>query len=210
MVRAASGRLALVLGVVVVGCVGAPDDGQERAVGELVTSQGTVTVQARASGYRSGDEFVQPGGLDPRVDCYDQSFDFDVSYVNRSLPWGVKVTLVSAMSGVEWSPDINDVEIYDYFDWRYQEDQEISARAGWTWGGARHQWSYPGGGSFDKFHFVFEIRYPDGSVRWDNGGSGNGYYEIAVPHVACTMGWVPYETTASDFADVPVRAVPRY
>ena len=161
-----------------------------------------VRVRARTSGYRSDDN----------TNCYDTWFDTEVTYENKSLPWGVKVELVSAMQGVEWWPDdVNNTYHYEYFDWKYEETKLAPAVGAWKWGAARGQWNYVGGGSYSKLHFAFKITYPDGKVRWDNGGSSWGYYELTPPPAPCDPSWTPWvSTTPTTWTDVNAHVVQKW
>jgi hypothetical protein len=166
--------------------------------------QRSVQVRARTSGYRGADEYGSP--------CYDTGYEIEVSYKNEALPWGVSLELVSAVAGVEWWPDdVNNVYHYDYFDWKYEERAAAPSVAPWTWRAARSAAGYSGGGDLDRAHFAMRIRYADGSVRWDNGGSAWGYYEIDLPAAPCEPSWVPYQTTTpTTWLDLTPRVVAKW
>jgi len=161
-----------------------------------------MTVRARTTGYRNNDNTV----------CYDTGYEIEVDYANTSLPWGVKVELVSAMQGVEWWPDdVNNTYHYDYFDWKYQEYAAMPAAGPWLWRGARKQWNYYGGGSFSAMHFAVKITYPDGGVRWDNGGSAWGYYRVTPPPAPCDPSWTPFvDTTPTKWESVTPLVVQKW
>lgn len=57
--------------------------------------------------------------------------------------------------------------------------------------------------------YVVRITMPDGSVRWDNGGSNVGYYKVNVPDPACETSWTPWQTYDSAPADLQVFTIPQ-
>ena len=162
----------------------------------------SLTVKARTTGYRNNDNTV----------CYNTGYEVEVSYENKSLPWGVKVELVSAMQGVEWWPDdVNNTYTYDYFDWKYQEYAAAPAVGPWLWRSARKQWNYQGGGSFSAMHFAIKMTYPDGKVRWDNGGSAWGYYRAVPPPAPCDPSWTPFvDTTPTTWQSINTIVIQKW
>lgn len=186
--------------------IGAPSgDGKSDA-------SSAISVKARTSGYRSGDEFIGSDGFIPGTNCDDTRYDVEVTYENKSLPWGVSIELVSAMQGVEWSPeDVSNMPYYEYFDWKYEERKVASSSGPWQWRSARGQSTHVGGGKFSSMHFAIRITYPDGTVRWDNGGSAWGYYEVKPPTAPCEMSWTPYvSTTPADWMSVPANVIQKW
>jgi len=160
-----------------------------------------VQVKARTSGYRSDDG----------ANCYDTWYDVEVTYENTALPWGTNVELVSAMQGVEWSPDdVNNTYNYYYFDWNYEESSAAPAVGPWQWRAARQQVNFVGGGTFSALHFALKITYPDGTVRWDNGGSAWGYYEVTLLPAPCEMSWTPWVSTTPAWQPVIAHAVQKW
>jgi hypothetical protein len=161
-----------------------------------------VRVKARTSGYRSADN----------TNCYDTNYEFDVSYENHSLPWGTNVEVVSAMKGYEWWPDdVNNTYHYDYYDWKYEEWKGAQATAAWTWSALRSTANFWGGGVFENMHFVLRITYPDGTVKWDNGGSAWGYYRLGLMSAPCDPSWTPWvDTTPMFWKDMPVQVIQKW
>jgi hypothetical protein len=164
---------------------------------------GSSTVRGQQSGYRSdGTPFsCTQGG----------KVAFDVTYKNTSLPWGVKLSIWRGMAGEEWCGGCEPA--YDYFyDWSDPRDDAMTATGPWTWSGRTEAFGYAAGagGRFTELKFVVRIQMPDGSVRWDNGGSNWGYYRVFVPDPQCEASWQPWQTYDSKLQELPVVNVPRY
>ena len=175
--------------------------GSGKADGSL--SLGTSSVLGQQSGYRSDAvEFsCTPGG----------TVGFDVRYENLSLPWGVELSLWRGMAGEEWCGGC-EPPYYGTFDWSDHQVTTMTSVGPWKWAVHTESYGYGAGagGRFTEMKFVVRVRMPDGSIRWDNGGSNWGYYRVLVPDPKCEASWQPWVSYNSAMTDLPVVAVPKY
>lgn len=166
-------------------------------------SLGTSKVLGQQSGYRSdaADFSCTPGG----------TVGFDVRYENKSLPWGVKLSLWRGMAGEEWCGGCEPA-YYGTFDWSNHQVDELQPSGPWQWSVHTESYGYGAGagGRFTEMKYVVRITMPDGSVRWDNGGSNVGYYRVLVPEPKCEASWTPWQSYNSAMTDLPVTTVYRY
>jgi hypothetical protein len=171
--------------------------------GDGALSLGSSKVLGQQSGYRSnGTPF----------NCYNGgTVAFDVTYKNQSLPWGVKLSLWRGMAGEEWCGGC-EPPYYGTFDWNDHQVDAMPATGPYVWSVHTESYGYGSnaGGRFTEMKFVVRIEMPDGSIRWDNGGSNWGYYRVLVPDPQCDASWVPFQTYNSAMADLAVVAVPKY
>ena len=97
-----------------------------------------------------------------------------ISYKNTDLPWGSQVVLIHGLNG-------SDLTYGNHapLEWERQGEREFSASAPYTWEGPLTLSLHSRSSSqvFDRLAMVFKITLPDGSVRFDNGGSAMGFYE---------------------------------
>jgi len=175
--------------------------GSGKADGGL--SLGSSKVLGQQSGYRSDEAMFSctPGG----------TVGFDVTYKNQSLPWGVKVELWRGMAGEEWCGGCEPA-YYGTFDWSYHQVDTMTAIQPWVWSVHTESYGYGAGagGRFTEMKYVLRITLPDGTVRWDNGGSNVGYYRVLVPDPKCDASWAPWQTYDSVMEDLPIATVYRY
>jgi hypothetical protein len=175
--------------------------GNGKADGSLTL--GTSKVLGQQSGYRSDSVpfSCTPGG----------TVGFDVTYKNQSLPWGVKLSLWRGMAGEEWCGGCEPA-YYGTFDWSYHQVDDMTASGPWQWSTHTESYGYGAGagGRFTEMKYVVRIKMPDGSIRWDNGGSNVGYYRVLVPDPKCEASWTPWVSHNSAMADLSVVAVPKY
>jgi hypothetical protein len=165
---------------------------------------GAAKVVGQQSGYRS-DEATSfsctPGG----------KIGFDVEYVNKSLPWGVKLDLWRGMYVEEWCGGCEPA--YDYtIDWADHQVTRMKPSGPWAWNAHTDSYGYGAGagGQFLAMRFVVRITMPDGSIRWDNGGSNWGYYQVLAPAPKCDASWQPWVTNDSPLQSLPVVTVPKF
>jgi hypothetical protein len=164
---------------------------------------GTATVAGQQSGYRSAEA--------TGFSCYHGGkVAMDVRYENKSLPWGVKLQLWRGMAGQDWCGGCEPA-YHNFYEWADHEVKDMSPSAPWTWSVRSEAFGYASnaGGQFDAMKFVVRITMPDGSVRWDNGGSNWGFYQVDVPEPGCVASWTPFVTQDSPMHDLPVTIVKR-
>jgi len=181
------------------------DDSESLAAGKADgLSLGTTTVQGQQSSYRSTldgmTSWCTPGG----------KVSFDVEYVNHSLPWGVKLSLWRGMQTEDWCGGCEPA--YDYVtEWADHQVVEMKPSAGWTWRAHTESFGYGSGagGKFLALRYVMRIEMPDGSIKWDNGGSSVGFYQALAPDGKCDPSWPAYETRDAPMEPIPVSIIYR-
>jgi hypothetical protein len=164
---------------------------------------GASKVVGQQSGYRSDDADFSctPGG----------KIGFDIEYVNKSLPWGVTLDLWRGMYVEEWCGGCEPA--YDItIDWADHQVVRMKPTSAWGWSAHTESYGYGAGagGQFLAMRYVVRITMPDGSIRWDNGGSNWGYYQVLAPEPKCDAAWTPWVTNDSPLQSLPVVAVPKY
>lgn len=160
---------------------------------------GTFTVVGTRAVYhgRGSDEPLAPQGSEAVYDsdsdlwftCFsDGTNDVFFDYQNDSLPWGVKLTLVRGARGRGWCGGC-DPAVDAEFSWSQTQETEMHATGPWTWSAHSVLSGYQGaqGGELNGVQFVVRIDFPDGSVRWDNGGAAWGYYDAPLPSLECDL-----------------------
>ena len=123
----------------------------------------------------------------------------------------MKLSLWRGMNVEEWCGGCEPA--YDYtIDWADHQVTDMKPVGPWTWSVRSESFGYASGagGRFINMRYVVRITMPDGSVRWDNGGSNVGYYQVQVPDPKCRAAWTPWQTFDSDPIDLPVSTVFRY
>lgn len=161
---------------------------------------GTPFVEGRFSAVRAV--------VGSQENCNDgNTVDFNVTYVNRSLPWGVRLNLVRAFSGQSTCFGCDPVATTHY-DWIYEEVEPMASSGPWTWSThTTESRNLVQEDSLQYFKFVVRIEMPDGSVRWDNGGSSWGYYRTQIPAPVCDPSWTPWEENPGSYVDLPASVV---
>jgi len=175
--------------------------GSGKADGALAL--GTSKVNGQQTGYR--------GNTTP-IRCYSGgTVAMDVDYENHSLPWGVELSLWRGMAGEEWCGGC-EPPYHGTFDWEYHQVDAMKPSGPWQWSvrTEAHGYADDAGGKFTAMKYVVRIRMPDGSIRWDNGGSPWGYYQLWVPEPKCDPSWTPFVTYDSPITNLPVFTVTRY
>lgn len=168
--------------------------------GDGALALGTFQVRGQQTAYRSDGTPIR---------CHQGgTVAFDVTYENQSLPWGVELSLWRGMAGEEWCGGCEPA-YFGTFDWQYHEVDTLTASGPYRWSAHTEAYGFAAdaGGRFTAMKYVVRIRMPDGSIRWDNGGSSFGYYEVPVPPPDCDASWTPYATNNSPLVDLPVKIV---
>lgn len=112
------------------------------------------------------------GWQQPGAGSAGQNTRVILTYQNKDLPWGTRVTVVEGLRcavGGSWSQ---------------RAERELAPAAGWTWEadfsrstGDRYS------GPCSAYEFVFKITMPDGKIIWDNGGRApQGFYSAPIPY----------------------------
>jgi hypothetical protein len=145
------------------------------------------------------------GGVFPGdTSCWDLEDDFEVTYANKTVPWGARLYLhYGAEIGVNCSDCTPTVS---YQAWTTAADVEMRASGPWQWraqvrmqngGGSQGEWT-------EALNFALHIVMPDGSDAWDNGGqSAFGYYRADIGSVGAPPGRCP----EPGLADVSVTRI---
>lgn len=166
----------------------------------------SIEVMGQQSGYRVDPKYCP----DQAVACGEPGgkVAFQIHYINQELPWGSKVELLRGFSTEDWCGGCE--PSYDYYsDWQYSKTVEMKADAPWTWSANTEELGYASGagGRFIALEFVIKITYPDGSIRWDNGGSSYGHYKVDVPKPLFELSWQPFKTYDSAFKPMEIQIV---
>lgn len=148
------------------------------------------------SGYRSEANYCP----DAAVPCGHSGgkVAFQVSYKNKTLPWGVKVELLRGFAGQEWCGGC-EPPYHNFFSWQDKKLAEMTSVAPWTWSAQTEGYGYgsSAGGQYDALEFVIRVTFPEGTVQWANGGSIWGYYKVDVPPPQFDFSWTPYKIPPS-------------
>ncbi len=171
--------------------------------GDGALALGTSKVLGQQSGYRSDDadfSCTQGGKV-----------AYDITYTNTSLPWGVTLDLWRGMAGEQWCGGCEPAW-YGTFDWDDHQVVRMTSSGPYQWSVHTESYGYGAGagGRFNFMRYVVRITMPDGSTRWDNGGSNWGYYQVPAPAPKCQASWDPWKTYDSDYQDLTVLTVPKY
>ncbi len=161
---------------------------------------GTATVKGRVSSFYRGEG--SPSTCDS-----GESVDYQISYENHSIPWGASVTLVRAFSGTNNCFGC-EPQTSTHFEWVFEEHETMPASAPFVWSAeTEHSSTFIPVPDLQFFKFVFRIDMPDGTVRWDNGGSNFGYYRSQVPPPVCDNSWTPFEEHPGSYVNMGTFAV---
>ena len=102
--------------------------------------------------------------------------DYEVTFSDRTLPWGTKVTVIYGWDVDYWNHPPKTVE------WQYREEREMTAVAPFTWrADIATQLHARTNNQFKKaLNLVIKLQIPNEPDRYFNGGSTWGFYQMEV------------------------------